>query len=389
MKVVHIVGARPQFIKYFPVSEAIKKLNGQNSGKAIKDVLVHTGQHYDYNMSKIFFDKFGIKEPDYHLGVGSGSHGEQTGKIIQKAEKVLLKEKPDLIMVYGDTNSTLSGALAAAKLHIPIAHIEAGLRSFNKSMPEEINRILVDHISTFLLCPSKTAVKNLRDEGFKDIFNDGEIFSLNYFAERNDTKDISKEYGNSFVMNVGDVMYDVFLYAIEISERESVILEQQQLVSGSYYLLTIHRAESTTSIEQLEKIITFVNDISGGKNVIFPIHPRTKSIYTNTKIRFAENVKIIDPVNYFDMLQLLKESTLVLTDSGGLQKEAYWIKTPCITLRDETEWVETVESGWNILYKDYNGFHKPKDIKRTYYGDGKAAERIVFLLYLTFMYEAN
>ena len=342
--------------------------------------MVHTGQHYDYNMSKIFFDKFGIKEPDYHLGVGSGTHGEQTGKIIQQAEKVLLKERPDLIVVYGDTNSTLSGALAAAKLHIPIAHIEAGLRSYNKYMPEEINRILVDHMSTFLLCPGKAAVKNLRDEGIKDVLNDGEIFPLNYFTEGKNVKDINKDYGNSFVMNVGDVMYDVLLYAIDIAKRDSVILEQLQLISGNYYLLTLHRAESTDNIEQLEEIIAFVNDVSGGKDVIFPIHPRTKSVFENTKIKFDENVKIIDPVDYFDMLQLLKGSALVLTDSGGLQKEAYWLETPCVTLRRETEWIETVESGWNILYKDFNGPHNPKETYGPFYGDGKAAERVACLI---------
>ena len=380
MKITHIVGARPQFIKYFPVSEAIKKFNRHNPEKCIQDVLVHTGQHYDYNMSKIFFDKFGIKEPDYHLGVGSGTHGEQTGKIIQQAEKVLLKERPDLILVYGDTNSTLGGALAAAKLHIQIAHVEAGLRSFNKSMPEEINRILVDHMSTFLLCPGKTAVKNLTDEGFRNLFNDGEIFPLNCFTEGKDAKDINKDYGNSFVINVGDVMYDVLLYAIDIAEKESVILERLQLVSGNYYLLTLHRVESTNNIERLEEMIDFVNDTSEGKDVIFPIHPRTKKIYGNTKIKFAENVRIINPVDYFDILQLLKESALVLTDSGGLQKEAYWLKIPCITLRRETEWVETVQSGWNILYKDYNGSHNLMDEKETYYGDGKAAERIVRLI---------
>ncbi len=377
MKMTHIVGARPQFIKYFPVSEAIKKFNRHNPEKCIQDVLVHTGQHYDYNMSKIFFDKFGIKEPGYHLGVGSGTHGEQTGKIIQQAEKVLLKERPDLIVVYGDTNSTLGGALAAAKPHIPIAHVEAGLRSFNKAMPEEINRILVDHMSTFLLCPSKTAVKNLTDEGFRNLFNDGKFFPLNYFTEGKDVKDINKDYGNSFVMNVGDVMYDVLLYAIDIAEKESVILEQLQLVSGNYYLLTLHRAENIDHVERLEEIIGFVNDLSKDKTVIFPIHPRTKKIYRDAKRRFTENVNKIEPMDYFDLLMLLKNSDLVMTDSGGLQKEAYWLEIPCITMRNETEWVETIKSSWNVLYKDYNGSHNPTDVNGTDYGDGKAAERIV------------
>lgn len=377
MKIAHIVGARPQFIKYFPVSEAIKK---HSQEKNTSDILIHTGQHYDYNMSKIFFDKFGIKEPEYHLGIGSGIHGMQTGNIIQKVEEVLLNEKPDLIVVYGDTNSTLGGALVASKLHISIAHVEAGLRSFNKSMPEEINRILTDHVSTFLLCPSKTAVTNLINEGFNNFQNNGEILSQSYFFQDSLVKNVKVDNNNPLVLNVGDVMYDVLLYAVEITEKQSTILEQLQLTSRNYYLMTLHRAENTDNVKRLEEIIGFVNDISGGKDVIFPIHPRTKNIFGNTKIKFAENVKIIDPVDYFDMLQLLKGSTLVLTDSGGLQKEAYWLEIPCITLRRETEWVETIKSGWNVLYKDYNGSHKPTDTKRTCYGDGKASERIVSII---------
>ncbi len=382
MKLVTIVGARPQFIKAAVVSRAIA-LNNKHVAtdtSLIDEVIVHSGQHYDRKMSDIFFEEMGIPQPNYDLDINSLSHGAMTGQMLEKMEEVLIKEKPDVVLVYGDTNTTLAGALAAAKLHVPIVHVEAGLRSFNKSMPEEINRILVDHMSTFLLCPGKTAVKNLKDEGFKDIFNEGEIFTLNYFTERKDVKDINKGYGNSFVMNVGDVMYDVLLYASDIAEKESVILERLQLVSGEYYLLTLHRAESTNNIERLEEIIAFVNDVSVGKDVIFPIHPRTKSIFGNTKIKFAENVKIIDPVDYFDMLQLLKESALVLTDSGGLQKGAYWLKTPCITLRRETEWVETVKSGWNVLYKDYVGPHNPTETHKTFYGDGKAAERIMCLI---------
>lgn len=380
MKVTHIVGARPQFIKYFPISSAIKKFNGHFPENCIKDILIHTGQHYDYAMSEIFFNKFGIKEPDYHLGVGSGTHGEQTGKIIQKVEEVLINEKPDIVLVYGDTNSTLGGALAAAKLQIPVAHVEAGLRSFDKSMPEEINRILTDHVSTFLFCPSKTAVKNLMNEGFKNLLYGGEILPMDYCSQGTDVGITKKDSNNPFVLNIGDVMYDILIYAIEIAEKHPIILEQLQLIPKSYYLLTLHRAENTDNVEKLEEIIDFVNDMSGGKDVIFPIHPRTKKIYENTKKKFAVNVRIIDPVDYFDMLQLLKESIHVLTDSGGLQKEAYWLKVPCITLRRETEWVETVKSGWNILYKDYNGSHNPVDEKEANYGDGKAAERIVYLI---------
>ncbi len=380
MKVTHIVGARPQFIKYFPISSAIKKFNGHFPENCIKDILIHTGQHYDYAMSKIFFNKFGIKEPDYHLGVGSGLHGEQTGKIIQKVEEVLINEKPDIVMVYGDTNSTLGGALAAAKHHIPIAHIEAGLRSFNKYMPEEINRILTDHVSTFLFCPSKTAVKNLMNEGFKNLLYGGEILPVDYCLQGTDVGSTKKDSNNPFVLNIGDVMYDILIYAIEIAEKHPIILEQLQLTPKNYYLLTLHRAENTDNMERLEEIIGFVNDISGDKTIIFPIHPRTRKVYGNAKKRFVENVKIVEPVDYFDILMLLKTSALILTDSGGLQKEAYWLKIPCITLRDETEWMETVQGGWNILYKDYNGSHNLKDVNGTYYGDGKAAERIVYLI---------
>ncbi len=377
MKIIHIIGARPQFIKYFPVSEAIKK---HSQGRSTFDILVHTGQHYDYNMSKIFFDKFNIKEPEYHLGIGSGTHGIQTGNILQKVEEVLLAEKPDLIVVYGDTNSTLGGALVASKLHIPITHVEAGLRSFNKSMPEEINRILTDHVSTFLLCPSNTAVKNLVNEGFNNLLNNGEILPRDYLLQYSRANSVQVDNNNPLVLNVGDVMYDVLLYAIKIAEKQSTILEQLQLTLGNYYLMTLHRAENTDCVERFEDIIGFVNDLSKDKTVIFPIHPRTKKIYGSAKRRFNGNINIIEPLDYFDLLMLLKNSALVMTDSGGLQKEAYWLEIPCITMRNETEWIETLQGGWNVLYKDYNGAHKPIDVKRTCYGDGKAADRIVSII---------
>jgi UDP-N-acetylglucosamine 2-epimerase len=374
IKIVNIVGARPQFIKYFPVSKAFEAANGQ-TGSMIKDILVHTGQHYDYAMSKVFFDEFGIKEPDYHLGVGSGSHGEQTGQVIQKVEEVILKEKPDIVLVYGDTNSTLGGAVAASKLHVPVAHVEAGLRSFNKYMPEEINRILTDNISALLFCPSKTAVNNLMHEGFKNVFNDGALIPLDYFFQSEPV--IRADKNKPAVINVGDVMYDVLLFAIEIAKGKSRILEQLHLDPGDYCLLTIHRAENTDDQVRFEDIISFVNDISSDKRVIFPVHPRTKKVYETAKKKFADNINIIAPVGYFDILILLKNCALAMTDSGGMQKEAYWLKTPCITLRDETEWVETLESGWNVLGKDYKDSHKTSDMKGLCYGDGKAAERIV------------
>ncbi len=374
LKFVNIVGARPQFIKYFPVSEAIKKLNSA-SGKVIEDVLVHTGQHYDYEMSKIFFDEFGIKEPNYHLGVGSGSHGGQTGEIIQKVENVLNTEKPDVVLVYGDTNSTMGAALAAVKIHISVAHIESGLRSYNKYMPEEINRITTDHISTVLFCPSKTAANNLRNEGFRNLLNDGDIVSLDSFKPGKAKFDINA----SLVINAGDVMYDVLLYSVDIAESRSRILDLLQLNGEDYCVLTLHRAESTDDLEKFEKITRFVSEISSGKTVIFPMHPRTRNVYGKTRSKFGDNIKIIEPVSYFDMLLLMKNSLLVMTDSGGMQKEAYWLKTPCITLREETEWIETIASGWNVLYNDYKGPHETSG-NSLHYGDGRAAERIMNIL---------
>lgn len=375
MKIANIVGARPQFIKYFPVSEAIKNFKN-TSGVVVQDILIHTGQHYDYSMSKIFFDEFGIREPHYHLGVGSCTHGAQTGQILQKVEDVLIKEKPDVVVVYGDTNTTLGGALAASKLHIPIVHVEAGLRSYNKYMPEEINRVLTDHISSILICPTEAAVGNLRREGFTNILNDGKLYDAFDGRCHKATDDIT----NSLVINVGDVMYDVLLYAVEIATRRSKIMEQLQVSSKDYCLLTIHRAENTDDQERLKEVINFVNDVSAGTRIIFPVHPRAKKAFETMKIRFRDDVSSIEPLGYFDMVMLLKNSKCVLTDSGGLQKEAYWLKVPCITLRNETEWVETTRSGWNVLYKDYKGQHDLSGNDGRYYGDGKAAEKIIHVL---------
>ncbi|TLD39827.1 MAG: UDP-N-acetylglucosamine 2-epimerase [Candidatus Jettenia ecosi] len=390
MKVTNIVGARPQFIKYSPVSKAIEEFNKQSlvsnnnasnttfdlycSKMLIEDILIHTGQHYDYAMSEIFFNELSIKNPHYHLGVGSHLHGIQTGQILQRVEEVLLKEKPDIVIVYGDTNTTLGSALAAVKLHIPVVHIEAGLRSYNKYMPEEINRVLTDHASSLLLCPTENAVENLRKEGFGNTLNNGKLPD-NYSRISHFTPHVS----HPIIINVGDVMYDVLLATLEIAAKKSKILENLDLIEKEYYILTIHRAENTDNYERLEEIITFVNDISTGNTVIFPSHPRTKKIVGSIGKKFANNIKVIEPVGYFDMVWLLKNSVLALTDSGGLQKEAYWLKIPCITLRDETEWIETVQSGWNILYKDYKEGHSRK-YDNNYYGDGKSAEKIVNIL---------
>jgi len=370
MKVLNTIGARPQFMKYFPISRELKKHN-----TFIKDVLVHTGQHYDYTMSKIFFDELGIKEPDYHLEVGSGSHGKQTAQCVERIEKVLNDVEPDMVVVYGDTNSTLAGAIAASKLHIPVVHIEAGLRSFNKNMPEELNRILSDHVSSMLFCPSTTAIQNLLKEGFTNIVNDGKPVTIE------DVKNISLpdelNINDPIVINSGDVMHDTLLYSSEMARTKSDIISILGIESKKYTVLTLHRAENTDSIAKLESLVDFINASVDGDTVIFPMHPRTKKVYNAVSNSLGNNVKIIDPVGYFDLVALLSNARLLMTDSGGMQKEAYWLGVPCITLRDETEWTETVDAGWNILYKDYRGEHKPAAERTDLYGDGRAAEVIV------------
>lgn len=366
----NIIGARPQFIKYFPLARALQRI-GETSPGLIEEILIHTGQHYDYNMSKVFFDQLGIKSPDYHLGIGSGSHGEQTGNAIREIEKVFLREKrPDMVVVYGDTNSTLAGALAAVKLHIPVAHIEAGLRSYNRKMPEEVNRVLTDHASSLLFCPTKTAVRNLKKEGMGNIVADGTLISKQFF-------DTAPHLADASIINTGDVMYDVIRLSMKIAEEQSSVMHDLGLDGREYYMLTLHRAENTDDPARFSDMVDFVNDVSSGKPVIFPMHPRTRNIYERTSKRFHELTRIIDPLPYFDGLVLLKNSALLMTDSGGMQKEAFWLKVPCVTLRDETEWLETVKSGWNVFYKDYNGKHAPSKSNGMVYGDGNAAEKIV------------
>jgi len=312
MKIVTIVGARPQFIKCAPVSREIRKVH--------EEILVHTGQHYDPEMSDIFFEELRIPKPDYNLGVGSGPHGKQTGEILMGVEEVLLKEKPGLVIVYGDTNSTLAGALAAAKLHIPVAHVEAGLRSFDRTMPEEINRVVTDHISDLLFCPTETSVKNLAAEGV--------------------TKGVHL---------VGDVMADALAFNRGIAEKKSRILETLGLVGKEYCVMTVHRPSNTDSRQNLTSIIRAVGE--GGVAVVFPIHPRTRKYLQEYGLldRLPSNIVITEPLGYLDMIRLIAGARKILTDSGGMQKEAYMLGVPCITLRQNTEWVETVNAGWNVL----------------------------------------
>lgn len=382
MKIITIVGARPQFIKAAAVTRAIQRYNKRCPSKQkLQEILVHTGQHYDYLMDKVFFEELELPKPDYHLGVGSGSHARQTGIMLEKIEAVLQKEKPEVVMVYGDTNSTLSGALAAAKLNIPVAHVEAGLRSYNRTMPEEINRLLTDHLSAFLFCPTDQAVRNLFKEGIK-------------------------EGGTRKVKNVGDVMYDSILYYSNQAERKSTIFrdlglftpnsvraihELPVLRTQNYYLATLHRAENTDDPKRLESILKALNEIGKNTPVVLPLHPRTKKMIETYHL-FSEfkNIKFIEPVSYLNMLKLEKNAKAILTDSGGIQKEAYWLGVPCLTLREETEWVETIKKNCNVLV-GADGKRIVSEVKKLKlrrnkrgatenYGDGKAGEKIVKIL---------
>jgi UDP-N-acetylglucosamine 2-epimerase len=374
MKIVTVVGARPQFIKAGAVHRGIQEFN---RGKArIREIWVHTGQHYDALMDKVFFEELKLPKPDYHLGVGSGSHAKQTGLMLERVERVLKEEKPRMVIVYGDTNSTLAGALAAAKLNIPVGHVEAGLRSYRQAMPEEINRLLTDHLSTYLFCPTDQAVRNLSKEGIKN----------------GRTK---------IVKNVGDVMYDSILYYSKIAEKKSTILHDLNLINPlsvppgrddpQYYLATLHRAENTDDPKRLRSILRALHEI--GKNVptVLPLHPRTRKMMEAYHLLPGfKNIEFVEPVSYLDMLKLEKNAKAILTDSGGIQKEAYWLKVPCFTLRDETEWVETVQSRWNEvvgtepkkIVRAVNHLEGRKLSQRStnFFGDGKASDIIVELL---------
>ncbi len=350
MRITTVVGARPQFIKSAPVSKAIARA-GHN------EYLVHTGQHYDYGMSKIFFEEMGIQEPYINLNIGSGTHAQQTSQMLTGIETVLLSTKPDIVLVYGDTNSTLAGALAAIKLQIKLGHVEAGLRSYNRQMPEEHNRVLTDHCSDLLFCPTQTGVDNVAHEGIRN-----------------------------GVYLVGDTMYDAVLQFSEIASKYSTILDSLGLEPKKFLLATIHRAYNTDNPHLLESILSAFQQCA--ETIIFPIHPRTLQSIKASNITIPVNVRAIDPVGYLDMLILEQNARTILTDSGGIQKEAYFFKVHCLTLRPETEWVETTASGWNMLVGTdpamiSSALQTPFQANLDhpdYFGDGHASEKIVSIL---------
>jgi len=358
MKLCTIVGARPQFIKAATVSRVIASTAG------IDEIIIHTGQHYDNNMSGQFFEELSIPKPSYNLNIGSGSHGKQTGHMLSEIESVLIKEKPDIVLVYGDTNSTLAGSLAAAKLNISVAHVEAGLRSFNRKMPEEINRIMTDHLSSLLFAPTVNSYEQLIKEGI----NPEQIF------------------------NVGDVMYDATIYYNEYNSKRETIVDKLNLKKNQYCLATIHRAENTDDAMRLKNICNAFIELSKDIEIIFPLHPRTREALNKLQIMSSlrGNITIIEPIGYLDMLAIERSAKFIVTDSGGVQKEAYYNQVPCITLRSETEWIESVKSGWNILCPTEKPFSLDKIVGEELvvqslnfdklYGDGTAAEKIVKIL---------
>lgn len=359
ISVTTVVGARPQFVKAAAVSRAIEQFNGSGTSVRIDERIIHTGQHYDDNMSRVFFEQLHIPQPAVNLEVGSGPHGAQTGLMLQRIEAILVENRPNWVLIYGDTNSTLAAALAASKLHIPIAHVEAGLRSFNRVMPEEINRIVADCLSTLLLCPTRTAVENLAREGM-----------------------------SGGVRQVGDVMYDSVLHNAALAGGDGEIVEKLGLTSKGYYLATIHRAENTDDPARLKGLVQALQQLS--RPTVLPLHPRTRKTLGESLAQLEHQVKVIDPVSYLDMLKLEQNARIILTDSGGVQKEAYWFDVPCVTLRDQTEWVELVEGGCNLLAGadpaavdravrsfEAAGAVLPANRPRNLYGDGHSAARIV------------
>jgi UDP-GlcNAc3NAcA epimerase len=348
MKIVSIVGARPQFIKAAALSRVLRTRHNE--------ILIHTGQHYDPRLSDVFFSELDIPAPDYHLGVDSDSHGRQIARMLEGIEEVLLKERPERVLVYGDTNSTLAGALATAKLGLPLAHVEAGLRSFDRRMPEELNRVLTDHCADILLCPSALAVTNLAAEGITD-----------------------------GVHLVGDVMYDSLLRHVQSGHLNEAALAKWNLSRRSYALATVHRAANTDDPDRLSSILQALGNLP--EPVVFPVHPRTRKAMDEAGLTAGANVRLVDPLGYHDMLLLESAARCILTDSGGVQKEAFFFGVPCVTLRDETEWPETVECGWNVLAGCDSdrivaaaGRPLPQGERPLLFGDGHAAEKIVDVL---------
>ncbi|MGI3127517.1 non-hydrolyzing UDP-N-acetylglucosamine 2-epimerase [Nitratireductor sp. PBL-C9] len=343
LRIATIIGARPQFVKAAPLSLEIANTAG------IEEISIHTGQHYDANMSDVFFSDLALPRPAYNLGISGGSHGKMTGEMLAAIETILTEQAPDAVLVYGDTNSTLAGGLAAAKLNIPVIHVEAGLRSFNRKMPEEINRVMVDHVSALLFCPTSTSVENLAREGI--------------------TKGVHQ---------VGDLMFDATLTLTPIAEEQSKLLEELDLSPSGYCAATLHRADNTASPEAIEKALRYMVQHSDGKEVVIPLHPRTRHAAERFNISVErDGIRVVEPLGYIDMIKLAKNAALIFTDSGGLQKEAYFHGVPCVTLRSETEWIETVTSGWNRLWSE--GSYAPRtDIAE--YGDGSSAKTIVNII---------
>ena len=340
LRIATVIGARPQFVKAAPLSLEIANTSG------IEEVSIHTGQHYDAKMSDIFFSDLALPKPAYNLGIGGGTHGKMTGQMLAAIEEVLLNEAPDAVLVYGDTNSTLAGGLAATKLHIPVIHVEAGLRSFNRKMPEEVNRVMVDHISTLLFCPTVTSVENLTREGITE-----------------------------GVHQVGDLMFDATLALSPIAEERSNLLDELTLTPKSYCAATLHRADNTESPEAIERALSYMIECANGKEVVIPVHPRTRIAAERFGISIERpGLRAIEPLGYLDMIMLAKNASMIFTDSGGLQKEAYFHGVPCVTLRSETEWTETVSAGWNRLWSDENYLSKHDIVE---YGDGRSAQKMV------------
>lgn len=367
MKLLTVIGARPQFIKAATVSRAIRARNADRPADKIIEVIVHTGQHFDANMSAVFFEQLDIPTPTHHLDISGLPHGAMTGRMLERIEALVQEEVPDWVLVYGDTNSTLAAALAAAKLHVPVAHVEAGLRSNNLAMPEEVNRVMTDRVAALLLCPTHAATRNLQREGFPFL---------------------SPQRQSQIIKNVGDVMYDAVLYYSEVA-RPRIDIGYWNIEPQNFALCTLHRQENTDDLARLESILDAFRQIAEDLPVVLPLHPRTrKMLEAKDCADWLAGLRVIDPVPYLEMQSLQKAAKVILTDSGGVQKEAYFHGVPCITLRDETEWVETVDAGWNRLagadseaiVGAYRRAKMPELPRADLYGDGRASESIVDLL---------